>query len=197
MAQSEPDTATSPRDRLRALHAFRAMYQNRRFEAHLFDTARGFLQTTLSDDARMPLEFFIEYNNRWWFPLLDRVVVPCVAYDEETERGAIVLAIHYSDTQVLHASQCVEFRGNTISYIRTYASPTFFDRDDDRIRLDRFGNSIWLATGYDLENSARAALLFFDSPAGRAFATHERTRSAVQTIKDNVTQLLASRGDVL
>jgi hypothetical protein len=186
------ETVTSE-ERRDVLRAFKAMYEAKRFERHLFDTDLGYLQTTLSNDARMPLDFFVEYNNRWWFPLLSRVAVPCIGYDPETDTGAIVLAIHYTETDVLHAAQYVEFGGDKIHYIRTYASPTFFDRDHDLIRLDRFGNTIWLSTGYDLHYSAKAALLFFDSPVGQAFARNQTTRRVVEEIVGQVTELLASR----
>jgi hypothetical protein len=170
------------------LRAFKAMYEAKRFEHRLFDTEAGFLQTTLSGDDRMPLTFFVEYNNRWWFPLLDCVEVPCIAYDPDTDTGVIVLAIFYTDTEILHATQHLEFRGDRIGYIRTYASADFFSRPNDLIRLDRFGNAIWLSTGYDLAYSTKAALLFLDSPVGRAFARNEATSRAVDEIRRNLAE---------
>jgi hypothetical protein len=186
------DTRSSQSDARQLLRAFRSMYVAKRFERYLFDTDQGYLQTTLSDDSRMPLDFFIEYNNAWWFPILDKVAVPCIAYDPETESGTIVLAIHYTDKDILHAAQHVKFRENRISYIRTYASSVFFSRDDDLIQLDNFGNAIWLSTGYGLRYSAQAALLFFESPKGQSFAKNDRTRRVVQEIKGNVMRLLES-----
>jgi hypothetical protein len=62
---------------------FRAMYQAKHFELYLFDLDDGYLQTTLPDEDRMPLRFFVEYNNAWWFAIISGVSVPAIAYDEE------------------------------------------------------------------------------------------------------------------
>jgi hypothetical protein len=57
---------------------FRAMYQAKLFELYLFDLDDGYLQTTLSDEDRMPLRFFVEYNNAWWFAIISGVSVPAI-----------------------------------------------------------------------------------------------------------------------
>jgi hypothetical protein len=75
-------------ERRRVPGSFKAMYDAKRFERDLSDTDVGYLRPTLSNDDRMPLDFFVEYNNRWWFPLLNRVAVPCIGYDPEADTGA-------------------------------------------------------------------------------------------------------------
>src|SRR6476620_8280996 len=73
---------------------FRAMYQAKHFELYLFDLDDGYLQTTLSDEDRMPLRFFVEYNNAWWFAIISGVSVPAIAYDEESDSGSILRRRH-------------------------------------------------------------------------------------------------------
>src|SRR6185369_2847366 len=122
---------------------FRAMYQAKHFELYLFDLDDGYLQTTLSDEDRMPLRFFVEYNNAWWFAIISGVSVPAIAYDEESDSGSIVLDISYGD--------------DTINRLHTYASPVFFTRPNPLVVLDAHGNAMWLDTGYGLDASRRAA----------------------------------------
>ena len=93
---------------------FRAMYQAKHFELYLFDRDDGYLQTTLSDEDRMPLRFFVEYNNAWWFAIISGVSVPAIAYDEESDSGSIVLDISYGD-DILRAMQHVHFGDGTIN----------------------------------------------------------------------------------
>ena len=105
----------------------------------------------------MPLEFFIEYNNAWWFAIISGVDVPSIAYDPDSDSGLIVLDISYDD-DVLRAVQHVHFAEDAINRIRTYVSPSFFLRWNPLVELDRHGNAIWLETGYDLANCTEAAV---------------------------------------
>ncbi len=180
-----PDVATK---RLQLLAQFREMYRKRHFEFGLFDLADGFLQTTLSDEDRMPLRFFVEYNNAWWFAIISAVAVPSIAYDEESDSGSIVLDISYGD-DTLRAMQQVHFGDRVIKKIRTYASPVFFTRPNPLIQLDRHGNSVWLETGYDLDTSRAAAEVFLDTPRGLFFANNDLTAPAVARIQSNLTEL--------
>jgi hypothetical protein len=174
--------------RLDMLRRFRKMYQDRHFELDLFDADAGYLQTTLADDNRMPLRFFVEYNNLWWFAIIDGVEVPSIGYDADTDTGSIVLDIRYG-AEHLQAMQHVGFQGNRISRIKTYASGSFFSKDTPLVRLDAYGNAIWLDTGYDLKVSAEAADVFLRTPAGLRFAEQEPTRSAVMRIRNNLADL--------
>lgn len=170
------------------MERFAAMYRARKFEADAFDLDGGYLQTTLSDDARMPLRFFVEYNNSWWFEIVTAVEVPTAAYDEASQSGFIVLDIHY-DEALLRAAQHVRFDGGKIARIRTYASSTFFSTPTPLVELDRHGNSVWLETGYDLATSTAAARVFLRSPAGRDFAASEPTAGPVARIEANLDDL--------
>ncbi len=60
-------------DRQAQMGRFAEMYRARHFDPAGFDLDAGYLQTTLSDDARMPLRFFVEYNNVWWFEIVTAV----------------------------------------------------------------------------------------------------------------------------
>lgn len=55
--------------------------------------------------------------------------------------------------------------------------------------LDRYGNSVWLETGYDLSASLRAALAFLDTPRGRAFAAEGPAADPVARIRANLAEL--------
>ncbi|MFX8864353.1 hypothetical protein ABTM79_19620, partial [Acinetobacter baumannii] len=83
----------------------------------------------------------------------------------------------------------IGFQGNRISRIKTYASGSFFSKDTPLVRLDAYGNAIWLDTGYDLKVSAEAADVFLRTPKGQLFAEQEPTRSAVMRIKNNLADL--------
>lgn len=175
------------------LQSFKEMYENKHFEKHLFDMSGGYLQTSVSsNEDNMPLNFFVEYNNMWWFSVIEKIVVPVVGYDPENDAGFIALDIYYDQDHILRASQYVKFKEDKISYIRTYASPEFFSGDDPLIKLDAYGNEIWLTTGYGLKYSAEAALLFFESPKGKSFAIHAKTEAAVKSIKENLAKYLYS-----
>ncbi|WP_217634375.1 hypothetical protein [Herbiconiux ginsengi] len=170
------------------MERFATMYRARHFDTDPFDLEGGYLQTTLSDEARMPLRYFVEYNNAWWFEIVTAVEVPVAAYDPASHSGFIVLEISYGD-DVLRAAQHVHFAGKKIARIRTYASSAFFAGSNPLVRLDRIGNSIWLETGYDLTASTAAARRFVDSPTGRRFALAEPTAAAIAQITANVTAL--------
>lgn len=175
-------------DRVRMMERFAAMYRARHFDADLFDLADGYLQTTLSDDARMPLRFFVEYNNAWWFEIITSVEVPAAAYDAPSDSGFIVLDISYGD-DLLRAAQHVHFSADRIRRIRTYASSTFFSTPRPLVELDRHGNAVWLETGYDLAASAEAAQVFLSTPRGRAFAAADPTAGPVARIERNLVDL--------
>ena len=154
------------------------MYTGRHFDLDLFDIDSGYLQTTLADDDRMPLRFFVEYNNAWWFAIISGVSVPMIAYDSNSDSGSIVLDIDY-EGDLLQAMQHVHFGDGVINRIQTYSSSTFFSRPRPLVELDRYGNSVWLDTGYDLAASLDAAELFLRTPRGRKFAEHSPTAAAV------------------
>jgi hypothetical protein len=180
-------------ERQALMERFAAMYRARRFDADGFDLDGGYLQTTLSDEARMPLRFFVEYNNVWWFEIVTAVEVPTAAYDEASDSGFIVLDIFYGD-DVLRAAQHVHFTGDVIGRIRTYASSAFFLTPRPLVELDRHGNSVWLETGYDLATSTAAAEVFLGSPAGRAFAAAEPTAAPIERIEGNLAALRGRLG---
>ena len=138
----------------------------------------------------MPLRFFVEYNNAWWFEIVTAVVVPAAGYDVESDTGFIVLDIHYQD-DVLRAMQHVHFGAHSINRIRTYASSTFFSLPRPLIELDRHGNELWLESGYHLRPSAEAAREFLDSATGRGFAAAEPTATPVARIRRNLDDLLS------
>lgn len=175
-------------ERVALLNRFRQMYASCQFEPDLFDLDGGYLQTTLADDNRMPLRFFVEYNNAWWFAIISGVSVPMVAYDPASDSGSIVLDIDY-DGETLQAMQHVHFGSGVITRIQTYASSSFFNRPQPLIELDRHGNSVWLETGYDLATSLAAAEVFLRTPRGRYFADHEATSAAVGRLHTNLANL--------
>jgi hypothetical protein len=187
---SEAGNETAERAAL--MGRFAAMYRARHFDADGFDLDGGYLQTTLSDEARMPLRFFVEYNNAWWFEIVTAVEVPTAAYDPASESGFIVLDIRYGD-DLLRAVQHVHFDADRIARIRTYAAGAFFLTPSPLVELDRHGNSVWLETGYDLATSRAAAEVFLRSPTGRAFATAAPTAAPIARIEAN----LAALGDRL
>jgi hypothetical protein len=183
----------APNARIACMQAFAEMYRAKHLDLDGFDED-GYLQTTLSDEERMPLEFFVEYNNAWWFEIVSGVVVPHVAYDPDSDTGSIVLDIDYAG-DTLRAMQHVSFGAERINRIRTYASGTFFLGANPLVRLDRSGNAVWLETGYDLASSLRAALAFLDTPRGRAFAADDPTAHPVARIRANLAELAARLPD--
>ncbi|MGU3492952.1 hypothetical protein ACLBXM_02820 [Xanthobacteraceae bacterium A53D] len=174
--------------RLEMLSRFRKMYVDRHFDLDLFDADTGYLKTTLADASHMSLRFFVEYNNVWWFAIIDGVEVPSIGYDAETDTGSIVLDIRYGNEHLL-AMQHVHFQGDRIARLQTYASNSFFSRATPLVRLDAYGNAIWLETGYDLKVSAEAAEVFLRTPAGLAFSQTEPTSAAIGRIKSNLADL--------
>lgn len=182
---STPD----PAQRLALMQAFAQSYRDRHFLGEHYDLDDGYLQTTLSDDSRMPLTFFVEYNNAWWFEIVTAVIVPAVGYDPDSDTGFIVLDIEY-DSDTLRAMQHVHFVGDVINRIRTYASGAFFTLPRPLVELDAHGNRFWLETGYHLRPSAEAARDFLDSATGRPFAANEPTAAPVARIRKNLDALL-------
>ncbi|MBB3773867.1 hypothetical protein FHS55_004512 [Angulomicrobium tetraedrale] len=174
--------------RVEILRRFRKMYVDRHFGLDLFAADTGYLKTTLADANRMSLRFFVEYNNVWWFAIIDGVEVPSIGYDAETDTGSIVLDIRYGNEHLL-AMQHIGFQGDRISRLQTYASNSFFGKDTPLVRLDAYGNAIWLETGYDLKISAEAAEVFLRTPTGRFFSENEPTSSAIVRIKNNLADL--------
>ncbi|MGW4480933.1 hypothetical protein [Rhodococcus triatomae] len=183
MGRPDPDR------RLALMRAFAQTYRDRHFRDEHYDLADGFLQTTLSDDSKMPLRFFVEYNNAWWFEIVTAVRVPAVGYDPDSDTGFIVLDIEY-DTDVLRAMQHVHFGDGVINRIRTYASGAFFSRPSPLVELDSHGNRFWLETGYHLRESAEAAADFLDSPTGARFAATPPTDGPISRIRGNLDDLL-------
>lgn len=191
MAQAAPPAAPYcelAAKRLEILSRFRKMYVDRHFDLELFEADTGYLKTTLADANRMSLRFFVEYNNVWWYAIIDGVDVPSIGYDAETDTGSIVLDIRYGNEHLL-AMQHVGFQGDRISRLQTYASNSFFSKDTPLVRLDAYGNAIWLETGYDLKVSAEAAEVFLRTPTGRFFSENEPTSSAIVRIKNNLADL--------
>ena len=191
-SNSPDDVAPPPTIFLSLMSSFKEMYENKPFEEAFFDE-KGYLQTSVgNNNDKMPLDFFVAYNNMWWFPIIDKVVVPTTGYDPLTKTGFIVLDIYYYTKRILRAMQFVKFNKNKISYIATYASPTFWSANDDSplVHLDSFGNEIWLTTGYSLDYSTKAALLFFESPLGKSFATSPKTEASVKTIEKQLKNYL-------
>jgi hypothetical protein len=178
-----------PDQRISLMRAFAQSYRDRHFLPEHYDLTSGYLQTTLSDDSRMPLEFFVEYNNSWWFEIVTAVQVPSVGYDPDSDSGFIVLDIAY-DTDVLRAMQHVHFGDGVINRIRTYASNTFFAGTRPLVQLDRYGNGFWLETGYHLRPSAIAAREFLASDTGQRFAASDPTAGPIQRIRRNLDDLL-------
>lgn len=164
------------------------MYVNKHLDGRGLDTDTGYLETALSDNDRMPMTFFIEYNNAWWFEVITRVEVPTIAYDPDSDSGLIVLDIYY-DNDVLRAAQHVHFGADSINRIRTYAPSSFFLGRNPLIQLDFHGNAIWLESGYGLANSTRAALGFLQTPRGQQFAADPVTADIVQRITQNLIGL--------
>lgn len=175
---------------MKLLSELKSMYMNKHFSNYLFDTKNGYLQTSLSSEDKMPMQFFIDYNNMWWFSVIDKVEVPAIAYDYENNTGFIALNIYYDGKYILRGTQLVKFNGDKINYIRTYASSTFFSTPDPLVQLDSAGNSFFLDTGYGLPYSAEAAQLYFQSPHGLAFAEDPVTAPAVKRLKVSLQNYL-------
>lgn len=172
------------------MNEFADTYRRRHFEDRHYDLADGYLQTTLSDDQHMPLRFFVDYNNAWWFEIVTAVDVPAVGYDPDSDSGFIVLDIRY-DTETLRAMQHVHFAESTINRIRTYASGSFFTRPHPLVELDAAGNTFWLETGYRMDESVAAAQAFLDSPRGIEFGSTEPTAGPVERIRENLKAFTA------
>ena len=186
------NTSVNPVRRRALMAAFREMYVAKHLEYEGLDTDTGYLETALSDNDRMPMTFFIEYNNAWWFEVITRVDVPMISYDPDSDSGMIILDIHYRD-DILRAAQHVHFGERSINRIRTYAPSSFFLGRNPLIQLDFHGNAIWLETGYDLGNSVHAALGFLKTPRGRQFADDPATADVVQRITSNLHGLSSVR----
>jgi hypothetical protein len=136
----------------------------------------------------MPLRFFVEYNNAWWFEIISSVEVPTSADDPVSDSGFIVVDISY-DGALLRAAQHVRFGGDRIQRIRTYASSAFFLTPTPLVELDRHGNAVWLETGYDLGACVEAAEVFLKTASGRTFASTEPTAGPVARIQRNLAAL--------
>lgn len=113
-----PDIAA---DRLALLARFREMYTNCHFPARLIELDSGYLQTTLADDDRMSLRFFVDDNNAWWFAIISGVSVRMITYDPQSDSGSIVLDIDY-DVGILQAMQLVHFGDSLINRISDFTS---------------------------------------------------------------------------
>jgi len=179
------------KQRLALMNEFKAMYRHKHFSSYLFDLKNGYVQMGDSEN-KMPLNYFVRYNNMWWFSIIDKVVVPAIGYDPKTQTGFIVLNIYYDNNHVHRGMQYVKFSGSKINYIRSYASSTFFtsNQNDPLVRLDTYGNQIWHTTGNNLTYSVKASLLFLQSPVGKLFMNNPKTSKAIKKIKSNLTNYL-------
>lgn len=177
-----------PEQRRHLMSRFRQMYVAKHLEYDGLNTDTGYLETALSDNDRMPMTFFIEYNNAWWFEVITRIDVPMISYDPDSDSATIILDIYYHD-DILRAAQHVHFDGESITRIRTYAPSSFFLGRQPLIQLDFHGNAIWLETGYDLRTSTQSALGFLQTPRGRQFADDPATADVVQRITANLRGL--------
>jgi|GEM_PF-3274306 len=167
---------------------FSYMYQHKHFTRNIFDIKHGYLQTQVSNNNdKMPLNYFIHYSNLWWFNVVQSVDVPAVGYDKKTQTGFIILDIHYGDGHLLRGMQYIKFKHHKISYIRTYSSPTFWDSSYPAIQLDKYGNQIWLTTGYSLPYSIKAARLFLSSPKAKELASNQRVKMDIKKIKHDMS----------
>ena len=170
---------------------FKQMYETKHFVKERFDPT-GFLQTDLTelghDEAKMPLPFFVDYNNAWWFEIIDGVEVPELRYDEASGEGYIQLEICYDGNRMLHASQTFSVVADRIVRIRTTAPPNFFtdNRDSELVDLDTFGNQIWLDPAYDFAQSVKAARKFLASPEAQKFQQNPKTRPCLERILANL-----------
>ncbi|WP_247198051.1 hypothetical protein [Ancylobacter koreensis] len=79
--------------------------------------------------------------------------------------------------------QHVDFEGDRILRLQTYASNGFFGKAAPLVRLDAYGNAIWLETGYDLKISAEAAEVFLRTPTGRLFSESGDEADHAQILK--------------
>ena len=164
--------------RLDTLRSFKDAYQAKHFPEDLFDCAHGYLQTSVeNNDDRMPMQYFVDYNNIWWFELLHRVEVYHVSLDDKTGTGSIAFDVVYGDAKVqclpAHGMQYVKFdEMDRISYIRTYANPLFWrDTPDPVVQFDAIGNEIWLGSGYDMVQAAADATRLVNGTSLREVGT--------------------------
>lgn len=180
--------------RIEVLEALKLAYEQRHFTEDIFDLKSGYLQTSVGgNEDKMPLQFFVDYNNIWWFPLLYRIEVNHVAYDEASETGGIAFDVTYGDenhkSEALPAMQRIQFSSDdTVNQIRTFASSSFWEGSSHPgIQLDGIGNQIWLETGYSMEYSAKAALLMLqESPVGKHFASLDALKTSIEKIIQNL-----------
>lgn len=157
---------------LEVLSEFGRQYESKHFQENIFDTNAGYLQTDVEgNDDEMPLQFFIDYNNIWWFSLLSRIEVYHTSYSESSSSGCICFDIYYGtredESRVLRATQYVRFSTHgMIEYIRTFGSPQFWSSNPHpAVKLDALGNHVWLGSGYSMDYSTRASqLLLADGP---------------------------------
>lgn len=170
---------------------FQKMYETKHFVSERFDP-NGFLQTDLTelghDQAKMPLPFFVDYNNAWWFEIIDGVEVPELRFDPANGEGYIQLEIRYDGDRMLHASQTFTVVDDRIVRIRTTAPPDFFtnNRDSELVDLDTYGNQIWLDPAYDFQKSVAAAQRFLASPEAAKFHSNPKTQPSLQRIQANL-----------
>ena len=183
------------------IQALRDAYQAKHFAEDIFDLDVGYLQTSVeNNDDRMPLQFFVDYNNIWWFELLHSVEVYHTSIDAETGTGAIAFAITYGDEQTqvdaIHGMQYLRFNeAGKIAYIRTFANPNFWvEHTNPVVQLDAFGNHIWHGTGYALDSSAASAIAFLDDSAdAERFRQHAGLAAQMDRIRRNLDYYAAHK----
>ncbi|MCR9085530.1 MAG: hypothetical protein NXH97_02165 [Rhodobacteraceae bacterium] len=183
------------------LNALRDAYQAKHFGEDIFDLDVGYLQTSVeNNDDRMPLQFFVDYNNIWWFELLHSVDVYHTSLNPETGTGAVAFAITYGDAHApvdaIHGMQFLRFNeAGKIAYIRTFANPNFWVKNPNPVvQLDAFGNHIWLGTGYYLDSSAASAIAFLDDSAdAERFRQHAGLDAQMGRIRRNLDYYAAHK----
>lgn len=187
---------SSYKSRMKLMNEFKSMYEHKHMQKYLFDVKNGYLLTSVGGNSdKMPLNFYIEYSNMWWDSIIDSVNVPSVGYNPKTQTGFIILNIYYDKTHIFRGMEYVKFKGNKINRIRTYASPAFFsaNKNNPLVKLDSYGNEIFLTTGYSLNYSVKAALFFLKSPVARSLNKYPQTAEAMKKIKKRLTHYLNAK----
>lgn len=178
----------------RTLQTLCDAYEAKHFSEDIFDLDAGFLQTSVeNNDDRMPLKFFVDYNNIWWFPLLRAVEVYHSSIDDASGSGSIAFTVQYGDARsvadTIHGMQYLRFNEfGQISYIRTFANPSFWiDNPHPSVQLDAIGNHIWLGSGYRMDRSVQMAIEFLDeSPEAATFRELDRLKPQIAQIRKNL-----------
>ncbi|WP_328310126.1 hypothetical protein [Actinomycetospora sp. NBC_00405] len=165
---------------------FAETYREKRFDPAHYELDDGHLQTTLSDDSRMPLRFFVEYDNAWWFEIVTAVDVP------PRRRPGQRLGLH----RPRHPLRGRPPAGRAARALRRIVDQPHLR--GGRVlrpitatgRARRNGNRFWPETGYHPRESALAAQAFLGGATGREFVAREPTAAPVMRIRANLDELL-------